>query len=174
MPRFCQLGANCVGTRTIPGPPYKVDQRFIAIFPSLPQEDVLAVCRDAIRTERVSRFQFPLRLFVCPAHRAPAHAGTDEGINETQFKKIAKAQSQLVLNRLQLTLPHGIGMMDSRSTLKAISPQPATNLANRDAGQPSRFRHCVEASVQEGSFGRIHGTIQAGSRRPAMQFLEPS
>lgn len=28
MPRFCQLGANCVGTRTIPGPPYKVDQRF--------------------------------------------------------------------------------------------------------------------------------------------------
>jgi hypothetical protein len=39
------------------------------------------------------------------AHRAPAHARANEGIDETQLEKIAKAERGLALDWAELALP---------------------------------------------------------------------
>ncbi len=55
-----------------------------------------------MRFEMDGRLQLLLRLRMGAAHRAPAYARADKGIDEAQLQKIAKTEGELILYRAKL------------------------------------------------------------------------
>ena len=102
------------------------------------------------------RLQLILRFPVCTAHRSPAHTSANEGIDKAEFKEVAEAKGQFVLDRSEFALPDRIRVMDALPAFEIVALQPSSDFSGADPGQARRFRHGVEAGVKEVGVTRLH------------------
>jgi hypothetical protein len=63
----------------------------------------------------------------------------NEGIDKSQFEKIAKAQRGFIVQGLDFRLPYGIRVMNRLPASEVIASNPTPDFSRGDASQPCRF-----------------------------------